>query len=55
MLINRAGSFVKVELEAADGTLYQVEMDRVAFAALKPAEGELVWVRAAIYRTFKEE
>lgn len=53
-LVNRAGPFVKLEIESHLGKFYQVDMEKSAFANKEPKMGEKVWIRPRKYRTFNE-
>lgn len=53
-LINEAGPYIKIELEDEEGRDYQVEVDLPTFEKLCLREGEKLWLKPGVYRSFEE-
>ena len=54
VLINRAGPFIKIELEGDSGVFYQADVEKATFEAMQIKNGESLFVRPLLYRSFNE-
>lgn len=53
-LINKAGPFVKIELECTQGIFYQLDIEKRVFDSFDIQLGELLWIKPAKYTSFDE-
>lgn len=54
VFINRAGPYIKIELEDCNEQFYEIEIDKFSFEVLNLKEKDPIWIRPIFYKEFND-